>query len=692
MKLFLAALAPLALALSAGAAPPKPFLVGLKNPESVALAPNGKMYVTVIGEFDKPGDGGLFVVEGDKAVAVAEGMDDPKGLAITQQGVMYVTDRDKVWRVAGGKADVFAAADAFPMPPKFLNDIVIDPESGTLFVTDSGDRQGAGGAVFRIAMPKIIPPKKGEKPDPKAAPPKVGKAQITLVVDATKLPGLHTPNGLAMDGQAHILLADFGTGNLYRIKLADASSEKIAEGLGAADGLAWDYHGRLFISDWKGGRVFGINRPGDKPVLLMEGFKAAADLCYDPAGKRLLVPDMLGGTLTALPAVVPGFEVDATPLAIETVPAFDKIKWTGWTPETPDGKANAMRPIVLTHAGDGSGRTFVATQHGVIHVFDPKDAETKVFLDITDRVKYDDKTNEEGFLGLAFHPKYKENGEFFVFYTPKKEKMTNLVVRFRVTKDDPNKADPASEQVIVRYANKPFWNHDGGTICFGPDGMLYTTHGDGGAANDPHDNGQNLNNWFGKVLRIDVNGAENGKHYRIPKDNPFVGRENAKPEVWAYGIRNLWRMAFDRKTGQLWAGEVGQNLYEEIFLITKGGNYGWNRRESLHPFGTKGVGVNKDMIDPIWEYHHDLGKSITGGTVYRGAKLPELEGHYLYADYVSNKLWALKYDEAKGRVVANRPIADRGLPVISYGEDEAGEVYILTVSTTGKGLFTFAKK
>ncbi len=195
----------------------------------------------------------------------------------------------------------------------------------------------------------------------------------------------------------------------------------------------------------------------------------------------------------------------------------------------------------------------------------------------------------KGFLGLAFHPKFKQNGEFFVFYTRKTPKLTNVVSRFRVTKDDPNQADPASEEELLRFT-KPFWNHDGGTICFGPDGYLYVFHGDGGSANDPYDNGQNLKTLLGKILRIDVNKKDDGKRYAVPKDNPFVDHKDAAPEIWAYGLRNVWRMAFDRKTGQLWAADVGQNLYEEIDLITKGGNYGWNRREGLHPFGARGTG------------------------------------------------------------------------------------------------------
>jgi glucose/arabinose dehydrogenase len=334
----------------------------------------------------------------------------------------------------------------------------------------------------------------------------------------------------------------------------------------------------------------------------------------------------------------------------------------------------------------------------MIHVFpnDQKAKQTQLFLDISAKVRYSDNENEEGLLGLAFHPKYKQNGEFFVFYTDKNAKLTNVVSRFKVSKDDPNKADPASEEVLLRFT-KPFWNHDGGTIAFGPDGYLYITHGDGGAANDPFGHGQNLKSLLGKVLRIDVDskgeleGVSPRRNYGIPKDNPFVGRNDALPEIWAYGLRNLWRMAFDRKTGKLWAGEVGQNLYEEINIIQKGGNYGWNLREALHPFGAKGVGPRNDLIDPIWEYHHDIGKSITGGSVYRGALLPELEGYYLYGDYVSGRIWALRYDEAKKRVVANRIIKDRSVPIMSFGEDEKGEVYFLTHTTSGKGIFWFVR-
>jgi glucose/arabinose dehydrogenase len=671
------ALVPAAALLLCGAAagkPPAPLASGLKNPESVAVGTNGKVYATVIGEFDVDGDGAVVVIDNGKVTPYVTGLDDPKGVAAFQKW-LYVADKKRVLRIdtttAAGTYTVLAPANAFPTEPLFLNDIVVDPESGIAYVSDSGDLKGGGGAVYRISPQGVV----------------------SLVTDAKRVPGLNTPNGLAMDGAAHLLLADFGTGDLYRVKIADGSAEKLASGLGGADGLAWDPFGRLFITDWKTGKVFGIPKPGLPPVLVAEGqFQSAADLCYDAPNRRLLIPDMKAGTVSAIPAVIPGYEVDDTPLSLKPAVAFPKLKWTGWSGETDTGKPNPLRPIVLTHFGDGSNLVVVATQHGVIHTFpnDQQATATKVFLDIRDRVKYDDKTNEEGFLGLCFHPRYKETGEFFAFYTPKKEKGVNVVSRFRVSKDDPDKADPASEEEVIRF-QKPYWNHDGGTICFGPDGFLYVTHGDGGLGGDPHDNGQNLGSLLGKIHRLDVDRKEGGKNYAIPKDNPFVGVKDAKPEIFAYGLRNVWRMAFDRKTGQLWAADVGQNLYEEIDLIVKGGNYGWNRREAYHPFGARGKGASKEFVEPIWEYHHDVGKSLTGGTVYRGKLLPELDGHYVYGDYVTAKVWALKYDDAKGRVVANRPVKDPAKPILSFGEDEAGEVYLLTTDIGGRGIYWFVK-
>lgn len=650
---------------------PEPIVTGLKNPESVAVAPDGTIYVSTIGEFGKDGDGAVMIIENGQARKYVSGLNDPKGLA-AYQDLLFVADKDRVWKIAkDGTPQLFAPPNAFPTNPLFLNDLVVDSESGKVFVSDTGDLQGGAGVVYSISP----------------------KGLVEVVIDKQRLPALHSPNGLALDGASHLLMVDFGTGVLYRIKLATGATEKVAEGFIGADGLAWDRYGRLYVSNWKEGTVHVIPRLGAKPILHTSGLKSAADLCLDASTRKLLVPDMQAGTLTALPAQVPGAEVNDEPVDVKAVVAFPELEWAGWQAESDSGKVESFRPIVLTHAGDGSNRVFVASQHGVIYVFsnDDKAAKSKVFLDLKKQVKYQDLTNEEGFLGLAFHPKYKENGEFYVFYTPTKGKnYTNYISRFRVSRDDRDKADPASEEVLLKIEH-PFWNHDGGTVSFGPDGYLYIAVGDGGAGNDPYGNAQNKGSHLGKILRIDVNSKTSSLPYGIPADNPFMKDAKAKPEIYALGLRNVWRMSFDRKTGTCWAADVGQNLFEEINLIRRGGNYGWNVREGFHPFGARGVGPQPELVEPIWEYHHDTGKSITGGFVYRGSRLPELEGSYLYADYVTGNLYALRYDEKEERVTANRPVSGPKLPVLSFGEDENGELYYLIVTASGKGIYRFVK-
>lgn len=394
-------------------------------------------------------------------------------------------------------------------------------------------------------------------------------------------------------------------------------------------------------------------------------------------------------------ALVRAAELDTRPWPLPVAPVWGQVEWPGWQPVDEAGVARPLRPILVTHAGDGSGRLFVPTQQGVIYVVDrgQTSGAARVFLDLESLVSYDDKTNEEGFLGLAFHPRFGENGQFIVYYTNRHRPHQNVVARYTVDPRDPQRARPESAEILL-VLDKPFWNHDGGTVAFGPDGYLYVAVGDGGAANDPFQNGQKLSTLLGKILRIDVDRREGALAYAVPSDNPLVGREGARPELWAWGLRNVWRLAFDRETGRLWAADVGQDLWEEINLIERGGNYGWNRREGLHPFVKKGDAPPAtddkpaDLLDPIWEYHHDLGKSITGGVVYRGRAIPELVGHYLYADYVAGRLWALDYDEAAGRVTANREIPlPASIPILSFGEDEAGEVYFTTFSTDGRGIW-----
>lgn len=330
------------------------------------------------------------------------------------------------------------------------------------------------------------------------------------------------------------------------------------------------------------------------------------------------------------------------------------------------------RPLEFTFAPDGSGRAFVVEQEGIVRVFpdDPNQAETQVFLDIRDVVSREG--NEEGLLGLAFHPDYRGNGQFFVYYSTRPR--ASIVSRFRVLAGDPDRADRGSEQKVMRI-EQPYSNHNGGCIRFGPDGFLYIGLGDGGSAHDPHGHGQNLRTLLGSILRIDVDHKDPGLEYAVPKDNPFADRgDQARGEIWAYGLRNVWRMSFDRATGDLWIGDVGQNRYEEVDLIRRGGNYGWKIREGLHPFEPDAPRTGGPLIDPLAEYYHSEGLSITGGLVYRGARLPGYQGAYFYGDYVSGQVWTLRYDGRK--VTENRKVARTGLAISAFGEDDRGEMII----------------
>lgn len=366
--------------------------------------------------------------------------------------------------------------------------------------------------------------------------------------------------------------------------------------------------------------------------------------------------------------------VKQTPMAVSVQRAFPKIQ--------------VERPVTITHFGDGSNRLVVAGQLGPIYFFPNRDdaQEAELFLDLTERVAYNDNQNEEGLLGLAFHPRFHENRSFYVYYTSTKEPQLSVISRFKTKSDDPNQGDPDSEQVLMTI-KQPYWNHNGGTLIFGPDGYLYIGLGDGGLRADPLKAGQDLTTWLGKILRIDVDGKDPGLAYAVPKDNPFVATPKAKPEIYALGLRNVWRMAFDRETDDFWVADVGQDLWEEINVVKKGGNYGWSLREGAHPFHQKANDDVASCIDPIWEYPHTdaWGKSITGGCVYRGRNLPELRGYYLYADYVSGKLWALLRDRDSGKVLENRSIAwPPSLPIVTFGEDEQGEVFFSTVTSGGR--------
>ena len=299
------------------------------------------------------------------------------------------------------------------------------------------------------------------------------------------------------------------------------------------------------------------------------------------------------------------------------------------------------RPVQAVQAPGDDRHLYVLEQAGRVMRLDltkPDATEAEVWMDIREQVH--SAGNELGLLSIVFDPKFADTHQFFLYYT------ANKPLRSELTRFD---VDPATGMPVLKSAKvflevkQPYSNHNGGTVLFGPDGMLYLSLGDGGAANDPHGNGQNMSALLGKIIRIDVRRSEGGEPYAIPSDNPFVDNPKAAPEIWATGLRNVWRMSFDRKTGQLFAGDVGQNAYEEVDLIVKGGNYGWNPREGLHAFdkgkpGTAGAAY----LDPIAEYPHDQGVSVTGGFVYRGGKWPSLQGVYLYADYAFGTIWGLR--------------------------------------------------
>ncbi len=328
-------------------------------------------------------------------------------------------------------------------------------------------------------------------------------------------------------------------------------------------------------------------------------------------------------------------------------------------------------PLFATGAGDGSGRLFVVEQGGRIRIVRDGRLLPEPFLDISDRVR---AGGEQGLLGLAFHPGYgAAENRFYVNYT---DRSGDTVVAEYRSSADPDRADPASERILLRI-DQPFPNHNGGMLAFGPDGRLFIGTGDGGSAGDPLDAGQRLDTLLGKLLRIDPEPSPSGP-YGVPSDNPFVGRAGARGEIWAYGLRNPWRFSFDRTTGQLWIADVGQDRYEEVDRapdgLGRGANYGWARMEGRHCYPSGDGCARPGFVLPLAEYDHRLGCSITGGFVYRGAAFPTLAGVYLFGDYCSGRLWGV----ASGGPDEQDPVllAETGRTISSFGEDDAGELYL----------------
>ncbi len=340
------------------------------------------------------------------------------------------------------------------------------------------------------------------------------------------------------------------------------------------------------------------------------------------------------------------------------------------------------QPLLVTHAGDGSGRLFVVEQTGGIHVVQDGQTLPTPFLNIAGKISL---AYERGLLGLAFHPDYAENGEFFISFTDAAG--DSQIERCQVSEADPNVAE-AQSCVTVLAVDQPYPNHNGGGIGFGPDGHLYIGLGDGGSGGDPEGRAQNLNTLLGKMLRLDISGDE--APYSVPPDNPFVGRDDARWEIWAWGLRNPWRWSFDRLTGDLYIADVGQNAYEEVNFQpagTGGLNYGWDYFEGLHAFeGQPPVG--EALVEPIAEYAQSAtgGCSVTGGYVYRGPSLPELNGVYFYGDVCAGTIWALLPGEGGRQVIT---WAQTGFTLSSFGEDEAGELYLTDLS--GGGIYRLVR-
>jgi glucose/arabinose dehydrogenase len=331
--------------------------------------------------------------------------------------------------------------------------------------------------------------------------------------------------------------------------------------------------------------------------------------------------------------------------------------------------AGLVQPVYLTHAGDGSGRLFIVEQGGVIRIFKSGTLLAAPFLDITSRVI---SGGEQGLLSVAFHPDYETNGRFFVNYTAPGGGPAgkSVIAEYRVSSANPDVAD-TTERVLLEIPD-PFSNHNGGLNKFGPDGYLYIGLGDGGSGGDPQNNAQRLDALLGKVLRIDVNA---GQPYGIPSDNPFVGVSGARGEIWALGLRNPWRFSFDPCTNRLMLADVGQNAWEEVDVIQRGGNYGWRIMEGRVCFNPPTGCSTTGLQLPIAVYDHGQGCSVTGGYVYRGMGSPILIGRYLFGDYCSGRLWELR--ETSPNVWAMRQLAMTGLTISSFGEGEDREVYIV---------------
>ncbi len=332
-------------------------------------------------------------------------------------------------------------------------------------------------------------------------------------------------------------------------------------------------------------------------------------------------------------------------------------------------------PVDFQQPNDGTNRFFVVEQAGTIRIIQAGAVLPAAFLDIRSKVLFD---GEQGLLGLAFHPNYRQNRLFYVNYVRNSSGQTQTIIaEYSASLLDPNQADPSSERILLTV-NQPFSNHKGGQLVFGPDGFLYIGLGDGGSGRDPLGNGQSLQTLLGKMLRIDVNVTSGGRQYGIPPDNPFAAG-GGLPEIWAYGLRNPWRFSFDRgNTNRLFCADVGQDRFEEIDLIVRGGNFGWNVMEGAHCFNPSSGCNMAGLILPIAEYDHTEGDAVIGGYVYRGTAIPQLVGAYLMGDFGSGRIWILQ--ETSPGIFTRSLGLMTGRSISSFGQDLAGEAYVVDYS------------
>jgi glucose/arabinose dehydrogenase len=353
-----------------------------------------------------------------------------------------------------------------------------------------------------------------------------------------------------------------------------------------------------------------------------------------------------------------------------TVPVFSQYQLEKAFPNL-----SFSNPIGIYESPDSTNRLFVVEQDGIIKVFqnNPATTSAKDFLDISGMVTVGSET---GLLGLAFHPDFKNNGYFYIDYTPTiNGQLQTHISRFKVSNTNPDSADPSSELILISQ-NQPYSNHNGGQMAFGPEGYLYIGFGDGGSGGDPQGNGQSDTTLLGKILRIDVDHTNGLINYSIPPDNPFAGNTSGyKKEIYAYGLRNPWRFSFDKQTNSLWCGDVGQNNWEEIDIIENGKNYGWNIMEGFHCYSPANGCSTAGLTMPIWEYDHSSGNcAIIGGFVYHGTDLPQLDGKFIFGDYCSRTIWALTFNP--GVDTSASVIATTGSSIFSFGTDSNNNIYV----------------